>query len=148
MRVRQLLILGSIDRGCRQKSAHASRFRFARVYLPPPSTAGLPPRRAAPRPRSSARPCPAAAQVDRWFEETLYEAQRGDVKQQALLAQMFAQGYGTPRDAKAAAKWEERSRARGYKMKGVSAAGARLHGRGSAWEGVRMRSCMWTRLLC
>ena len=36
---------------------------------------------------------------------------------------MFREGYGTPRDAKAAAKWEERSRARGYKMKGVRARG-------------------------
>lgn len=51
--------------------------------------------------------------------DTLIEAQRGDVKQQALVAQMYAEGYGCERDLKAAAEWAERARLRGYKMKGV-----------------------------
>lgn len=41
------------------------------------------------------------------------------MKQQALLSQMLAEGYGCERDAKAAAEWAEKARARGYKMKGV-----------------------------
>ncbi|KAI8463228.1 MAG: hypothetical protein J3K34DRAFT_527153 [Monoraphidium minutum] len=59
------------------------------------------------------------AAVERWFEDTLVEAQRGDTRAAALLAQMYAQGYGTARDASAAAKWAERARLRGYRMKGV-----------------------------
>lgn len=59
-------------------------------------------------------------QVRRWFEDTLIEAQRGDVKQQALLAQMYAEGYGCQKDLQAAAAWAEKARLRGYKMKGVS----------------------------
>jgi hypothetical protein len=34
--------------------------------------------------------------VKRWFEDTLLEAQRGDVKQQALLGEMYKVG-GEPR---------------------------------------------------
>ncbi|KIY94194.1 hypothetical protein MNEG_13768, partial [Monoraphidium neglectum] len=56
--------------------------------------------------------------VRRWFEDTQIEAQRGDVKQQALLAQMYNEGYGTERDVRAAASWAERARQRGYRMKG------------------------------
>ncbi|KAI8472363.1 MAG: hypothetical protein J3K34DRAFT_414543 [Monoraphidium minutum] len=59
------------------------------------------------------------AAVRRWFEDTLLEAQRGDVKQQALVSQMFAEGYGCARDPAAAAEWAEKARLRGYKMKGV-----------------------------
>jgi TPR repeat protein len=71
-----------------------------------------------PRPARPTRKRPPP-QVRRWFEDTLAEAQRGDVKQQALLAQMYAEGYGTPVDLKAAAEWAERARSRGYRMKGV-----------------------------
>jgi TPR repeat protein len=84
----------------------------------------------------------ATAQVRRWFEDTLVEAQRGDVKQQALVAQMFAEGYGCQRDLQAAAEWAEKARLRGYKMKGVSAgAGAK----GGALPGVGGRGALGLR---
>ncbi|MEW5300580.1 MAG: hypothetical protein WDW38_009200 [Sanguina aurantia] len=57
--------------------------------------------------------------VKRWFEDTLQEAQRGDTKQQALLGQMYAEGYGCAIDAKAAKEWSDKATARGYKMQGV-----------------------------
>lgn len=55
----------------------------------------------------------------RWFEDALAEARAGDVKQQALLAQMLAEGYGCDRDPVAAAKWADKARARGVRMRGV-----------------------------
>lgn len=39
-------------------------------------------------------PCGSCCAPQRWFEDTLQEAQRGDVKQQALVGQMYAEGYG------------------------------------------------------
>ncbi|WIA32671.1 hypothetical protein OEZ86_003472 [Tetradesmus obliquus] len=57
--------------------------------------------------------------VKRWFNETLSEARRGDVKQQALLAQMYAEGYGCKADPEQAQVWGERARLRGYSMSGV-----------------------------
>lgn len=57
--------------------------------------------------------------VKRWFEDTLQEAQRGDVKQQALLGQMYAEGYGCAKNPKAAKEWADKAAARGYKMQGV-----------------------------
>lgn len=57
--------------------------------------------------------------VKRWFEDTLQEAQRGDVKQQALVGQMYAEGYGCQKDLKAAKEWADKASARGYKMQGV-----------------------------
>jgi len=36
--------------------------------------------------------------VHRWFQETLREAQRGDVKHQALLGEMLLEGYGCEPD--------------------------------------------------
>lgn len=60
-----------------------------------------------------------AQAVKRWFEDTYAEATRGDVKQQALLGQMYAEGYGCEKDQKAAQEWTDRAAARGYRMKGV-----------------------------
>jgi TPR repeat protein len=57
--------------------------------------------------------------VKRWFDDTYTEATRGDVKQQALLGQMYAEGYGCEKDPKAAAEWSQRAANRGYKMQGV-----------------------------
>lgn len=57
--------------------------------------------------------------VKRWFNETLSEARRGDVKQQALLAQMLAEGYGCKQDLEESRRWAERARCRGYQMSGV-----------------------------
>lgn len=57
--------------------------------------------------------------VKRWFNETLSEAWRGDVKQQALLAQMYAEGYGCTQDLEESRRWQERARQRGYQMSGV-----------------------------
>lgn len=77
----------------------------------------------APRDEPSVRPVPlksvVQASVHRWFEDTLADAERGDVKQQALLSQMLAEGYGCQQNLRAAGKWAERARMRGYKMKGV-----------------------------
>lgn len=60
-----------------------------------------------------------AEAVKRWFDDTYQEAQRGDVKQQALLGQMYAEGYGCEKDTRAAREWIERARERGYCMRGV-----------------------------
>lgn len=72
---------------------------------------------------SGAAPVPLKAVVHaavaRWFQDTLAEAQRGDTKQQALLAQMLAEGYGCERNAKAASEWAAKAERRGYRMKGV-----------------------------
>jgi TPR repeat protein len=57
--------------------------------------------------------------VKRWFNETLSEARRGDVKQQALLSQMYAEGYGCKQDMEQSKVWGERARLRGYQMSGV-----------------------------
>lgn len=57
--------------------------------------------------------------VKRWFEDTYRDAQRGDVKQQALLGQMLAEGYGCEQDMEAAEEWTERARKRRYRMQGV-----------------------------
>ncbi|KAG2499403.1 hypothetical protein HYH03_002977 [Edaphochlamys debaryana] len=57
--------------------------------------------------------------VKRWFEDTLLEAQRGDVKQQALLGEMYKEGYGCQKDARAAKEWSDKAASRGYKMQGV-----------------------------
>lgn len=57
--------------------------------------------------------------VKRWFNEALSEARRGDVKQQALLAQMYLEGYGCKQDLEQAKIWAERAKQRGYQMAGV-----------------------------
>eukprot|EP00210_Caulerpa_lentillifera_P006414 g6127.t1 len=57
--------------------------------------------------------------VKRWFDDTYRDAQRGDVKQQALLGQMLMEGYGCVKDPVAGAEWTERAKRRGYKMDGV-----------------------------
>eukprot|EP00775_Hariotina_reticulata_P009130 gene9130-9298_t len=57
--------------------------------------------------------------VKRWFAETLSEARKGDVKQQALLAQMYAEGYGCKQDLEQSKMWAERAKQRGYQMMGV-----------------------------
>lgn len=44
----------------------------------------------------------------------------GDVKQQALVGQMYAEGYGCKQDNKAAKEWTDRAANRGYKMSGKS----------------------------
>lgn len=57
--------------------------------------------------------------VKRWFDDTLQEATKGDIKQQALLSQMYAEGYGCEKNPKAAKEWADRAKSRGYMMKGV-----------------------------
>jgi len=57
--------------------------------------------------------------VHRWFQETLREAQRGDVKHQALLGEMLLEGYGCEPDPVAARAWAEKARKRGYRMRKV-----------------------------
>jgi TPR repeat protein len=57
--------------------------------------------------------------VSRWFNDTLLDAKAGDVKQQALLGQMYSEGYGCAKDPAAAKEWTEKARSRGYRMRGV-----------------------------
>ncbi|KAL6762455.1 hypothetical protein V8C86DRAFT_2518222 [Haematococcus lacustris] len=57
--------------------------------------------------------------VKRWFEDTMQEAQRGSVKEMALLGQMYQEGYGVQRDPRAAKEWIDKASARGYRMQGV-----------------------------
>lgn len=57
--------------------------------------------------------------VRRWFDDTLQDARRGDVKQQALVGQMYAEGYGCEQNPKAAKEWTDKAKERGYRMLGV-----------------------------
>lgn len=57
--------------------------------------------------------------VQRWFDDALTEAQRGDIKQQALVGQMYAEGYGCELNLQAARHWTDKARERGFKMQGV-----------------------------
>lgn len=41
------------------------------------------------------------------------------MKQQALLGQMYAEGYGCEKDLGAAKEWMDRASSRGYRMQGV-----------------------------
>ena len=86
------------------------------------------PASAAPCPSSttSAAPPPTAPlsvvvtdAVKRWYQDAEREAARGDVKQQALLAQMLTEGYGCHADLEAAKAWADKAKRRGYRMRGV-----------------------------
>eukprot|EP00890_Picochlorum_soloecismus_P004850 jgi/Picsp_1/5366/NSC_02727-R1_protein len=57
--------------------------------------------------------------VRRWYLEAEKEAQRGDVKAQALLGQMLIEGYGCEADPEKGKKLAEKARRRGYRMQGV-----------------------------
>ena len=57
--------------------------------------------------------------VKRWFEDTQQEASRGDIKQQALLGQMYSAGYGTKKDKDAAKEWTQKAASKGLRMSGV-----------------------------
>ena len=57
--------------------------------------------------------------VKRWYQDAEREAARGDVKQQALLAQMLTEGYGCRADPEAAKGWADKAKRRGYRMRGV-----------------------------
>jgi TPR repeat protein len=91
-----------------------------------PQAQAPPPAPAAPAAAPPAPPAPPVSlrlavreAVGRWFLDTLAEAQRGDPKQQALLAAMYDQGYGCSRNPRAAREWAERAAQRGYRMSGV-----------------------------
>ncbi|KAG9150261.1 hypothetical protein Leryth_009822 [Lithospermum erythrorhizon] len=47
--------------------------------------------------------------VKRWFELTLLEAEDGDLNMQVLVAQMYHNGYGVPKDAYKGRAWIERA---------------------------------------
>ena len=76
-----------------------------------------------PRPAQGASPVPLKFVVEeavkRWFEDTHLEASRGDIKQQALLGQMYAAGYGTKKDKEAAKEWTNKAASKGLRMGGV-----------------------------
>lgn len=57
--------------------------------------------------------------VRRWFADAQREAEKGDVKQQALLGEMMREGYGCDRDPAGGQEWADKSRRRGYSMSGV-----------------------------
>mmetsp|Transcript_5713 Transcript_5713/g.14678 ORF Transcript_5713/g.14678 Transcript_5713/m.14678 type:complete len:366 (+) Transcript_5713:92-1189(+) len=57
--------------------------------------------------------------VQRWFQETYREAQRGDVKMQALLGEMLQEGYGCDADPEAGREWAAKAKKRGYRMRRV-----------------------------
>ncbi|KAL4557812.1 hypothetical protein LXL04_036004 [Taraxacum kok-saghyz] len=45
----------------------------------------------------------------RWFQDTLKEAKAGDLSMQVLVAQMYFNGYGIPKDAQKAKIWMTRA---------------------------------------
>lgn len=53
----------------------------------------------------------------------MQEAQRGSVKEMALLGQMYLEGYGVKPDTRAAKEWIDKASAKGYRMQ----VRARLH---------------------
>lgn len=57
--------------------------------------------------------------VRRWYLEAEREADRGDVKAQALLGQMLTEGYGCEADPVRGRELSEKARRRGYRMQGV-----------------------------
>ena len=97
---------------CHATLKHAM-FMITSTHLPLPPFTHSPPI----HPPHHSPPTPQA--VKRWFDDTYTEATRGDVKQQALLGQMYAEGDGCEKDPKAAAEWTQRAGNRGYKMQGV-----------------------------
>lgn len=54
--------------------------------------------------------------VQRWFQETYREAQRGDIKMQALLGEMLQEGYGCDPDPESGREWAAKAKRRGYRM--------------------------------
>lgn len=57
--------------------------------------------------------------VRRWYADAHREAHKGDIKQQALLAEMMREGYGCERDPAGGQDWADKARRRGYRMSGV-----------------------------
>ncbi|KAL8526552.1 hypothetical protein ACS0TY_015662 [Phlomoides rotata] len=47
--------------------------------------------------------------TERWFQDTLKEANAGDVNMQVLLGQMYYSGYGAPKDADKGKHWMTRA---------------------------------------
>nr|XP_043638523.1 uncharacterized protein LOC122609559 [Erigeron canadensis] len=47
--------------------------------------------------------------VRRWFQDTLKEAKSGDLSMQVLVAQMYSNGYGIPKDHQKAKIWMTRA---------------------------------------
>ncbi|KAL9992583.1 putative tetratricopeptide-like helical domain superfamily [Helianthus debilis subsp. tardiflorus] len=45
----------------------------------------------------------------RWFQDTLKEAKAGDLSMQVLVAQMYFNGYGIPKDHQKARIWMTRA---------------------------------------
>ncbi|KAM0028153.1 putative tetratricopeptide-like helical domain superfamily [Helianthus debilis subsp. tardiflorus] len=45
----------------------------------------------------------------RWFQDTLKEAKAGDLSMQVLVAQMYFNGYGIPKDHQKAKIWMTRA---------------------------------------
>ncbi|KAK9072986.1 hypothetical protein SSX86_007308 [Deinandra increscens subsp. villosa] len=45
----------------------------------------------------------------RWFQDTLKEAKAGDLSMQVLVAQMYFNGYGIPKDHQKAKIWMNRA---------------------------------------
>ncbi|XP_076932068.1 uncharacterized protein LOC143597448 [Bidens hawaiensis] len=45
----------------------------------------------------------------RWFQDTLKEAKAGDLSKQVLVAQMYFNGYGIPKDHQKAKIWMTRA---------------------------------------
>ncbi|KAD6120317.1 hypothetical protein R6Q59_026351 [Mikania micrantha] len=45
----------------------------------------------------------------RWFQDTLKEAKAGDLSMQVLVAQMYSNGYGIPKDHQKAKIWMTRA---------------------------------------
>ncbi|GKV22080.1 hypothetical protein SLEP1_g31979 [Rubroshorea leprosula] len=47
--------------------------------------------------------------VKRWFKDALKEAKAGDINMQVLVAQMYHNGYGVPRDEQKGKFWMTRA---------------------------------------
>eukprot|EP00798_Chlamydomonas_sp_ICE-L_P024011 gene24011-9584_t len=100
------------------------RNRFGKRTAPPDQTrGGISQPRGYTLEDAPVKPVPLKSVVDeavqRWFDETYMEAQRGDLKQQAMLGQMYAEGYGCEKNMEEANEWIAKAAARGYKMDGV-----------------------------
>ncbi|CAI0419663.1 unnamed protein product [Linum tenue] len=59
--------------------------------------------------------------VRRWFEDTLRDANAGDIEKQVLVGQMYCAGYGVPKDVVKGRAWIDKGQKVGDKDPGYNA---------------------------
>ncbi|GBG61389.1 hypothetical protein CBR_g20420 [Chara braunii] len=97
--------------------------------------------------------------VFRWYDATLKAAVGGDTVMQSLLGQMFASGYGAPRDIEKAIYWLQKASEKDVEARRMlslmterdpEARRIFMYRRGTQWPGFQslMRTKQGTKLIC